>query len=63
MLVGFAGPVGGALAVSLWEVPSGREVALDPEEPARLPWGLVYAGIAAYFFLIIGIAGFIQRSA
>ncbi len=40
---------------------SSKEVPLEPLEPSRINWPVVYGLVGFYFILIVGLAGLMQK--
>lgn len=56
---GFAATIAAAFAVSLREGPAARFPKLAPPEQDRLPWPMIYIGLAFYFLLMVGLSAMI----
>jgi SSS family solute:Na+ symporter len=59
-LTGFVATVLVAALLSGWETHSQKEIRLDPSEPSRIRWPLVYVWVGVYFAFIVAISRVIE---
>jgi SSS family solute:Na+ symporter len=57
---GFAAAVLVAAVLSRWDRQPRKEPHMDPPEPTRINWRLVYVLIVVYFFLIVAFCRFLE---